>query len=371
VEYIVFFLLFFLQFVVFPVGTSFFESPKVLLSEILILVLILYAFVISSKKIHVHKTQLILFGILGILSLWHLLFQQTDTTFFGNQFRMQGVLLLWLLMGFSLITSHMSLPRIPLWGIGGILVLQLILSIIIDSGNGRAVGTLGEPNALSASVLFVWPFLLFPTSQNVIRKKKVAGRGRSRLIHQAVGIVVSILIILLSGSRSGLVAFVIQVLFLSLLFFKINFKTAAIVVILVTSCSSILPALENNPYENRIEIWKTALIGGYENWVFGFGFGNTEKILEMYGDKLYTGSHGYYVDSSHNFLLDFWVQGGFMGLSVIVLLLYLSLKSYIVRREKLLFTLCIGVVTVMLFNPVSVVTLLQFWWLIGQSFKRV
>lgn len=364
-KYLVILLLFFLQFVVLPFGTSAFETPKVLIGESIILILACYFFLFSKQQFVLNKLQLSLYGVIFLLSIIHLTFFQTDTTFLGNQFRMQGVLLLWLLLAFSLMSSQIALVWIPRWVIGGILLIQLVLAILIDSGSGRAVGTLGEPNALAVSALFVWPFLLF-MSQNVKKKKVLQKR---QFVFQLFGIVVALIIILLSGSRSGLVAFFIQIIFLILLVVKVDFKKAAIVAILMTSCSLILPAFQKNPYENRVEIWKTALIAGYEKPILGSGFGNSEQILEIYGDKLYTGSHGYYVDSSHNLLLDVWIQGGFIGLATIILVLYFSLKSFIVRRDKLLFTLMIGVLTASLFNPLSIVSLLQLWWLIGRGFK--
>jgi O-antigen ligase len=87
--------------------------------------------------------------------------------------------------------------------------------------------------------------------------------------------------------------------------------------------------------------------------------------FKQYDQKLYNRLRGYYVDSSHNFILDWWVQGGFIGLGILLLLLFDAFKSFIRKKEKVYIVLLLGIVSVMSFNPMSVVTLVAFWWIVG------
>jgi O-antigen ligase len=142
-------------------------------------------------------------------------------------------------------------------------------------------------------------------------------------------------------------------------------------VALILLLFSLIPPIvdKHTLYENRGEIWRTALYAGYEHPVLGWGFGNTEVAFKDYNLKLYNNLRGYYVDSSHNFVLDWWVQGGVVGLTLLSLLLLDAFKGYMYAKNRQYLVLLLGVITVMSFNPVSVVTLVQFWWLIssGQS----
>jgi O-antigen ligase len=123
-------------------------------------------------------------------------------------------------------------------------------------------------------------------------------------------------------------------------------------------------------YENRGEIWRTALIAGYEHPILGWGIGNTEEAFKIYNKKLYTRTQGYYIDSSHNIFLDWWIQGGIIGVGLMAVLLIDTLKSFFRKRDTFSVTLFLGLLSVTLFNPVSIVTLVQFWWLIGQGIKE-
>jgi O-antigen ligase len=133
-----------------------------------------------------------------------------------------------------------------------------------------------------------------------------------------------------------------------------------------------LPFLDRETvYENRTDIWKSALLAGYEYPVTGWGVGNAEVAFKEYNTRLYNRLQGYYVDSSHNFILDWWVQGGVVGLGLVVLGLWDAGKRYIVSHDRHRLLLLLGIFTVSLFNPLSVVNLLHFWWLIGHGLGTV
>lgn len=349
------FLLFFLPLAVLPFGISPFEIPKVILAEVGIEALLVYQLFKKSKlKKSFSKSWLLPIAALIVLTLIQLIFLRTETSFFGNNFRLQGIFLLWHLLIFSVLSSNIKLnlnPRIfYLSGVG------LILSVLIlgDNGTGRLIGTLGEPNALAAAIIFLWPFIFFVTTLPV----------------KILTVFLSLLIILFSGSRSGLVAFSIQGLFL-FLSRKINLGKAVVAGLVVLALSFTLPFIEGGGwYENRAEIWQASLVAGWESPVFGGGFGNVEKLLPE-GSKIVGNNARYqYVDSAHNIFLDWWVQGGLVGILILGFLLQKTFKNFVSRSKKLELTVLLGLLTALSFNPVSVVTLVQFWWLLGQGLNR-
>lgn len=225
--------------------------------------------------------------------------------------------------------------------------------------NGRTISTLGEANALASSAVFFWPLAFF-----INLKGRLQDKGLK------IGVLlITAIIILFSGSYSGILAFILQVIFL--VFTKwIGFKKAIILVFLLTSLSLALPFIKGGGwYENRSEIWRTAFFAGRQKSL-GWGFGNIEQALYQTSLKLDNNIKFQAVDSSHNFLLDFWVQGGVIGLGSIISLIFLSLKGLIKQFKVAEITILLGLSCVLLFNPASVATLVAFWFILGQGFRR-
>ncbi len=365
---IVFFLLFLLPFVVLPFDassetllhlTSQFETPKVIIAELLILLLGACILSKENPKVFLQKKFLLFLGI-GILGIYHSAFRMSPVLLFGNTFRMQGMFLFFLLLFFAVIVGKVIGKNPSRKNILILLVLQGLAALCIGATvDGRAIGTVGEPNALAASVVFLWPWLLSEKRDNQKVKRWFP----------VAGVVITLFIIILSGSRSGLLAFGIQGVFFFLYsMYKLNLRTSVIISFLLISFCLLLPLLDKQTlYENRGEIWNTALVAGYEQPIAGWGFGNVEIALKKYNTKLFTNIREYYVDSSHNFLLDYWVQGGFVGLVFIVMIVFSVTKSLVTKKNTRDLLLLFGLLTVMLFNPVSIITVVQFWWLVGKN----
>lgn len=355
-KYLVIFLLFVLPLVVIPFSFSPFEIPKVFLAEIGVWLLIFLAIFKDGFFIkRFNQEQLFLALSLILISLFHLIFY-TNTNFFGNIFRLQGVFLLWNLLLFSLISAQIYLDRIPGKLVLGVIIALLISSFLIGpNGTGRAIATLGEPNSLAAVAIFLWPFAFFGSKKPI----------------QSAALLGSLVLVLLSGSRSGLVAFFIQIIFFMLAKNpKLSLKISLNITILLIVLSLSLPFIEGGGwFENRAEIWQTAFFAGSQNFILGGGFGNTENLLKEASLKLNNNIQYQIVDSSHNFFLDFWVQSGIAGVVLICLMVYLSFRKFVQHQKKQELVLMLGILTVMMFNPASVVTLVAFWWLIGQGFS--
>lgn len=344
-------LLFFLPLLIFPVGLSWFEPPKVIVAQILIEILtVTYLF---KRKINISKKVLVPIVLLILLTIIHIIFFRTQTTFFGNSFRLQGIFLLWHLLLFAFISSQIKLPKIPFF-VYLIPLLGLVASSFYFGKNeiGRSLGSLGEPNALAATAIFLFPFLVFSKSNKIIKA-------------MCAGLVLWLVIV--SGSRAGLIALGLQILFLVLSKY-ISLKRAVLICLLTLTLTLTFPFIESGGwYENRSEVWQAALAAGYLNPIFGGGFGNIEKLLPKGSQIVNNNAQYQYVDSSHNFLLDYWVSGGLIGISLMLFLLFKTIKNFIFEKKRLEITAFLGLITVMSFNPVSVVTLVVFWWLIGQG----
>jgi hypothetical protein len=362
-QFLLLFLLFFLPFVIIPSGVSTFEGSKVLVAEGCIILLGVLC-VMSRKFQQLFVVTPLRKGLLIFLSLCilHLFFSRTDISLFGNPFRMQGLFLYTLLFVLAWISSLIRLPKISAIWIMLILALHLFLAVVIgDTQNGRFVGRIGEANAFGALSIFLLPWIYRSYSKNK--------RSKNNILIALLGVCFAVGIILLSGSRSAMVAFGVQGIFFMLIYvFRFSLKRATIISLLFLVSSIALPFFQKNvTYENRVDVWESALIAGFEKPVFGYGFGNVEIALQKYNKKLYNNVQGYYVDSSHNVFLDWWLMGGVIGISVLFLLIRDALRSFVQRQDRVIISILLGLLTVMLFNPASITTLLPFWWVLGQS----
>lgn len=350
------FLLFGLYLIIIPVGISPFETPKVLLAELVIEILLLIN-IFRFRKHDYEKLitpQIIFIVILFILSLDTQLLFQPQGAFFGNVFRLQGQFLFWHLLFFSIISKDIKLDKLPTYfyylSFIGLVLSTLILGV---DENRRAFGTLGEPNALAATSLFIFPFVWFHFRRIGL-----------------ISLITTFLIILLSGSRAGIIGFSIEVLFLVFTYlFKLSTPKSVLICLLVMIFSLLTPMVDQRGwFENRFEIWQTAFIAGMESPFLGQGFGNIQNIIHKTAVSLNNNVQYQVVDSSHNFLLDFWIQAGLVGVISMLILIYLTLQGFIKEHKSIEMVAFLGLITAMMFNPVSVVNLIAFWWLIGQGY---
>jgi len=140
--------------------------------------------------------------------------------------------------------------------------------------------------------------------------------------------------------------------------------------VLLIIFSMILPLVEGGGwFENRSQIWQTALYAGLKSPVLGQGFGNIQATINETARILNNPAQYAVIDSSHNFILDLWIQGGIVALIAIISLIFLSVQGLSKHKKTMEMTAFFGLITAMLFNPVSVVNLLAFWWILGQGFS--
>jgi O-antigen ligase len=357
---IAFTLIFILPFIVFPLGSNPYEPIKVIIFQLLTGILTFLVFSSGKKEQKpVHPIFLVVLYGIALLSFFHVVFQRTDVMLFGNAFRMHGVFLLWMLLLFTYFSARYVLPKMHVYFYIMLVMLHLAAGVVMQlTVAGRAVGTVGEPNSFAAVLVFIWPFIWF-----------VQQKGKSILLLQVIATLVVLLTILFTGSRSGLIAFMVQGCFLMLTYRFSQYLGKILIGALIVYCLSLLlPFIgPQTEYENRGEIWQAAVIAGYDNPILGSGFGNTEVVLKESNQKLYNRLRGYYVDSSHNIFLDWWIQGGFLGLSCLIGLFYMAFRVFIKKKSIRELALLLGLLVVFSFNPLSVASLVHLWWLIGRG----
>ncbi|MGH7203689.1 MAG: O-antigen ligase family protein [Candidatus Levyibacteriota bacterium] len=352
-SYFVVFLLFLLQFVYLPFGTSHFEIPKVYTAEFAIFLLFLF----NQESIPYHRFKtvpLVCSVVLLALTIFDLFFLRTNISFFGNTFRLQGIFLLWMLLLFSVTSALLPPLKISRWFFLIILCVQCFFTFIIDGEGTRAIGTIGEPNALAAAIVFLWPFIFF-YNQNKLYKIS--------------SILLAVLVILLAQSRSGIISLSIQLLFFFLSdTLHMSLKKTTIICLLLTLLSLTLPFFDQKGfYENRTQVWQSAFMAGVTHPILGNGFGNIQYALHASEQQFHNDLGLSLIDSSHNIFLDWFVQGGIVGLVIFFCFLYQAFAVFIQKKETLYLVSLLGILISLSFNPASIVTLVALFWLLGKG----
>jgi O-antigen ligase len=257
-------------------------------------------------------------------------------------------LLIWALIAHKFPYQNSSWPRYA-----AVSLIGLVGACFLFGANqaGRIVGSLGEPNALAATAVFL---------------TAITFGSKSKLL-LAISTLICLGIVFVSGSRSSLLALGIMILYYILTYLKVlsTWQRFLIGLILVWICCT-LPLLQPQfTFENRSEIWRTSLIAGFDSPIFGHGFGNTSQVLHQTSEKLQNNIRFENVDSAHNLWLDFWVSGGIVSLICLIFLICLSMKKQIHQDNLPLLSAWLGILVMFSFNPMSVVNLVELWWLIG------
>lgn len=359
---VVYILLFILPFIILPFGISEFETPKVIIAEAGILLLFFIALWKRNSRLQPSRLQMIFLSTIVVLTFIDLLFFRSSILFFGNAFRMQGIFLLWLLLLFSVVSAGISFSRIPYYVFGLCLLIEVVAMFFLPLNESqRYVGTIGEPNALAAFAVFLWPFAYFAVKK----------WGIKEYIFLISLVVLVITILILTGSRSAMIALGIQIIFILLYHFRLTFIKIWVICFALVILTYLLPSFQRNPYENRAEIWRAGVAAGYTKPLIGWGFGNIENAMKIMTKKINVPVQYYYVDSAHNIFLDWYIAGGFVGLISLIGLLITAGITFIQQKNARNCVLLLGMIVVLSFNPASIVGLLNFWWLIGQGYSYV
>ena len=254
---------------------------------------------------------------------------------------------MWHLLLFTLLSSLYKTKNINPKRLKYLLIAEIVFGILLGfTKDGRIVGTIGEPNALASFVVFLFPF-----------------HGN---------IIISLILIFLSGSRAGLIAFALELIAIFLIKRRVKVGKVFLISIFLILTSLVFPFLNkpDSPLENRAEIWRVAALSGLNKPLLGYGFGNTELAIKREAQKINSPIQNIYVDSSHNIILDWWIQGGLVGLLLFLSLTFFTIKNFIKFQKTIYLISFLGLFTTLLFNPANIVGLIELFWLIGVSFIK-
>lgn len=369
--FLIYLIIFFVPLLVLPEVSLRFEPPKVLLSEFLIEVLVIFSFLGSKFSFkRVNKVLLVFVAAFFLLSLIHLVLSPTSQNLFGNIFRLQGTILFWHFLFLTLIAQNiyfkLTQKYIYITSFIGVCAGAFIFG---NNSAGRWIGTLGEPNALAAVTIFIFPFVFLNFKSVWVR---------------AVGVVGAVGVINFTESKSALIGFALELLFLGLIkLFKGKYLPASLICISLLILSLGLPIAErihflntntdplNFRFEDRAQIWQIALISGFDSPVYGSGLESIQDQIHRTAAELKFDSQYQVIDSSHNLFLDYWIWGGLVGLGLLGVLVILGFKNMIKKKMMLELTVFLGLLTALSFNPTTVTVLAAFWWILGRSFAKL
>ena len=64
------------------------------------------------------------------------------------------------------------------------------------------------------------------------------------------------------------------------------------------------------------------------------------------------------------------MQGGIIGLVLFSILIFTTARRFVIQKKLRELIILLGIFETLLFNPMSVVNLLAFWWVVGQSLHK-
>lgn len=359
--FLVSFLLFFLPLLVFPFGVSPFESPKIIIALLGIefLAVAVFYYKLQPKISTLSATIPIIYVAILLLTAVHLILYGFTDAFFGNIYRLNGIFLLGHLMVFALITSRIPIKRHSFVYLAVLTILFVSCFFILPNKADRIIGTIGEPNSLAVAVNFLFLTALFFSP------------GKNKLIMLLI-FIIAFAILLLTRSSSGILAFLVQLMFLFIVKkFNRPWLFAVCVCLLFIIPAIVYPILEKPKfYEDRAKIWSVCFNAGLQKPLYGHGFGNTDKAVDTFSRQNQNILNFQKVDSCHNLFLDWWITGGIIGLILIMALIISSFYHLAMSGNLILASLLIGVVTASLFNPLNINGQLFFWYLLGQGFGK-
>lgn len=352
------FTLLFLPLFALPIIPFGYETPKVLIFEAI--VTSLFFFLLFTNEISIQKP--LIKGLLGFvfLVITTIVFFNSDTIWFNNPIRLQGVFLYGICMLWAVCSSTIKLKKFsPNFTLASFLSVCLSGLFLVHPVTERAIGTLGEPNSYGGTAILLGIVTIFSWKDKKYKK-----------IVWGLVFCLAFLSVILSASRSSLLACMLFSLLFVLWQKKILLKKMIVIAMIFTFCSLLLPFfVRTNSWEDRSMIWQTAVVSGFSSPLIGHGFGNITSALQKGAVKLENHVRFQFVDSSHNSILDWWVQGGVVGVVTFLYFIVYGLRNAIDREMVQEIMLLIVSLFLMLFNPVSIAVLALFWWVIGQSFR--
>ncbi|MCL4367534.1 O-antigen ligase family protein [Patescibacteria group bacterium] len=365
------FLLFGTLFAIWPVGPNSFEPIKTYLVIIISSVSIVFALLkqfasqptrhlVQSFRPSAKLVPLVPVAILLFILLIHLLRTHFDPLLiWGNPYRPQGSLIYLCFLGLFLVAPQLNLPIKMIVKVAQISLLILFVTTIFTApdANFRFYGLLGEPNSLAAAAL-----ILFPLTVNSTKGFKL------KLLS-----IVTFLLVLMSGSRIAVLAFIFtaNVFFLRQhrrLFLGLNLLLGSLLLLAI-----IQPFFNSNlPYylnlAGRADIWTNSAQAFLYSPLLGFGFGSLENIIRNQASLNNNILQYQTIDQVHNLLLQWLLMSGVIGTITLLFIIFRVCKNLYITHNWTFLVIIVSLLLIQLFNPVSVAILIWQWWIFGKFY---
>jgi len=317
-----FFYFTFLPFVFWPNFVDKYELPKVIFFIFLTFIIIGFNFrgIVAQNliKLKIKRIQLLIFTLIIIFTLTSGLAGNFSRSFWGQYFRYEGLLTLITYFLFFLIISSLDWP-VDAWGkaisLGGILISLLIicqaigfylLRLPIYNYNGRLAGFFGNPNFAAAYLALAFPFCCYRLQGSTLK---------------SVNWFLFLAAILLTGSRSGLLAFILVTVFIASQKAKRKLWIAAGALVVAIPLMVAIIWRPASSFDARPIIWQKALEAWSKKPILGWGIENFEFAFRSTLNRYDFDLQMIRVDKAHNEFLEILVASGVIGLLVYLLVI--------------------------------------------------
>lgn len=327
-----------LPFVVFPGSSEPTELPKVFVLLATIFIYIgLYCLGIITHKLPFVKftvTHYLIMCSISIFTISSIINGFSFQNLWGLYFRYQGIVVLLSYFLFFLIC--LTLQKIKEGGkligsviaLGGICVSTTILiqAVMINvfhypiyTFNNRLTAMMGNPNFAAGFIALAASFIRY------LPLKKT----------YPLVLLINFFALLLTGSRSGILAFLAVIL----LIVSENHKHKRILPIFLMGTIVVISLFTffrpSSPFENRPRIWQKALLAVMDKPLLGWGLENFETAFKAQLNPEDYDLKNIRVDRAHNELLDTAVAGGGLALLVYLGLLIQSFLLLLKKKDNL------------------------------------
>ncbi|WP_196159092.1 O-antigen ligase family protein [Reinekea sp. G2M2-21] len=192
----------------------------------------------------------------------------------------------------------------------------------------RVAATAGNPNYLAGVLIQLSPVLLSLFFTSFLHRGK---RFSLQLSLFAVAFSLSMVTLVLTGSRAGFIASALSMLVFCMLgvfitrgkisstaFAAVPLVIGVLIVFLVTLnnefADRLLAVGSDSSSITRLSIWKAALNSIFEHPILGYGLGSSYALVFSFADPDIQLMHINSFVHAHNDLLEVWQEGGLLGL---------------------------------------------------------
>lgn len=338
-----------------------YEGTKIyiflILSFLAVFDILFYKFKILIKSLN--KLDLIYLSWVGIILLSSTLGIHPVESILGGSYRHQGVIFffsLWVIGKLTLFKNEKYkkvLDKVIIYSLlvqGVLVIIQTVFKINLL--NGRAIGTLGEPNAVAGFFILGIYFFLKD-------KKKISYYS---IIDSLILLIIFIATVL-TKSRIGILSFCLVTILSFFSLHKLGDVKKGLLFLLFGLIVTLSLILINRPvseFENRLLFWKLAISQIQKKPILGFGAESGEEVFNIAFKENEMPLYELIVDRSHNIIIDVILWSGLLGLSVFIYWIYKVFILLILSKETLKIYSIIGFLIFSFLQPLGVIHWLFF-----------